>query len=283
MGCPSGSWGKRFPAGTAADSGSLFTGRRYSGPVPNEPAPSGIERTRRGVAWAIRGLVGFLAVALLTAVGLIALIPLYGLPSPTRDQLVELQGALLVFSWILLLLALASGLAYTLGLAALWGTRREFGREHAESVERTLPWLAVTMVLLATGIAVPSLTGPFLTFPGVGQAPPDWATTVGVVLAGFRAIFAGLTLYYAVQALAEEDARLRSLVAMSLGAAGGVIWSGLAAFAGGSGTLSTDSLLPFLAGIVAGLGTSAISLVVFILVYRDVRRSLSIGRPPPKP
>lgn len=240
------------------------------------PAPP--NRAVRGLTWAVRGLTGFLVASLLTAVVLVAFIPMYGLPSPTRDQTAALESALLLLSAILLILAAGSGLVYAVGLAALWATRREFGREHAASVEQTLPWLAVTIVLLATGILVPSLTGPFLTFPGVGPAPPDWATTLGVVLSGLRAIFAGLTLYYAVQGLAAEDARVRLLVAMSLGVAGAVLWSGLAAVAGGSGALTTNSLLPFLAGILAGLGTSAISMGLFTLVYREIRNELRVPR-----
>lgn len=238
------------------------------------PQPVGLDRARRGLAWAVRGLLGFLTVNILTAAGLIVLIPVYGLPAPTRDQTVQLEGALLLLSWLLLILAAGSGLAYSAGLAGLWATRREFGGGQAASVEQTLPWLAVTMVLLATGIVVPALTGPFLSFPGVGSAPPDWATTAGVVLAGLRAIFAGLTLYYGVQALAEEDARVRLLVAMTLGVAGAILWSGLAAIAGGSGALTMNSLLPFLAGILAGLGTSAISIGLFALVYREVQKDL---------
>ncbi len=238
------------------------------------PRPGTRERTLRGLSWAVRGLLGFLAVVIVTAVGLVALIPVYGLPAPTQDQTVQLEGTLLVLSWALLILGVASGLAYTVGLAGLWATRREFGREHTASVEQTLPWLAVTMVLLATGIAVPSITGPFLTFPGVGATPPDWATTVGVVLSGLRAIFAGLTLYYAVQGLTHEDVRVRLLLAMSLGVAGAVLWTGLATVAAGSGTLTMSSLLPFLAGLLAGLGTSAISIGLFVLVYREIRRDL---------
>ncbi|HYM40734.1 MAG TPA: hypothetical protein VEY12_11450 [Thermoplasmata archaeon] len=248
--------------------------------MPEGPRRPVRDRAARGLTWAIRGLEGFLALAVLTAVGLIALIPAYGLPSPTIDQRVMLGNALLVLSWFLLILGVGAGLAYCVGLAGLWGSRRELGREHAVSVERTLPWLAVTMVLLATGIVVPSLTGPFLTFPGIGSAPPDWATSLSVVLAGMRAIFAGLTLYYAVQGLAQEDARVRLLVAMSLGAAGAIVWSGLAAFAAGSGLLTIASLLPFLAGIVAGLGTSAISIGLFILIYREIRSGLAAERTP---
>ena len=238
------------------------------------------ERAIRGLTWAIRGLIGFLGVALATAAVLVAFIPLYDLPSPSHAETLRLEDGLLVLSWVLLALGVASGLVYAVGLAGLYGNRRELGTEHAKSVEQTVPWLAVTMVLLAAGILIPSPTGPFLTFPGIGPTPPDWAGSLSVVLAGLRAIFAGLTLYYAVQGLAMEDARVRLLIGMSLGVAGAVLWTGLATFAAGAGVLSVDSLLPFLAGIVAGLGTSAISIALFIAVYREIRDGLVEGRRP---
>ncbi len=242
--------------------------------MPDAPQPPAWNRARSGLNWAVRGLAGFLVAALLTAFGFVGLIPLYGVPSPTRDQELALGNALLALSWIVLLVDAASGLAYAVGLAGLWGTRRELGKEHATSVEQTLPWLLVMLVLMAAGILVPSITGPFLAFPGLGSAPPDWTTTLSVVLAGLRAIFAGLVLYYGVQALAAEDARVRLLVAMSLGVVGAILWAGLAAYAVAGWTLALGSLPPFLVGLVAGLGTSAISLTLFILVYREVRSGL---------
>ena len=236
--------------------------------------PPPVARLVLGLTWAIRGLFGFLFLEVATAAGLVLLIPLYNLPSPSIADVVELESSLLLLSWVLIILGVASGLVYCVGLAGLYGGRREFGPEHAASVEQSPPWLAVAMVLSATGILVPSLTGPFLSFPGVGFAPPSWSCSVGGVLAGLRAIFAGLTLYYAVQGLAEEDGRVRLLVGMSLGVLGAVVWSGLAAYAAGIGGPSMDSLLPFLAGILAGLGTSAISLGLFVAVYREIRRGL---------
>jgi hypothetical protein len=232
------------------------------------------DRAVLGLTWAIRGLVGFLLLQVATAAGLVLLVPLYGLPTPSIVQVVELENALLLLSWLLLILGVAAGLVYCVGLAGLYGGRRDTDIEHTRSVEQTLPWLAVTILLLATSIVVPGLTGPFLTFPGVGYAPPSWSWSVSVVLAGLRAIFAGLTLYYAVQGLAEEDERVRLLVAMTLGVAGAVVWSGLAAYASGVPGPSMDSLLPFLVGILAGLGTSAISIGLFIAVYREIRRGL---------
>ncbi len=243
--------------------------------MPEAPASAGPERALAGIAWAVRGLAGFLLLVLATAVGLVVLIPVYGLPTPSADQFVQLQGTLGLLSWVLLGLGIVSGVLFCVGLAALWGTRRGFGQEHTTSVEQTLPWLAVTLVLLGAGIAVPSLTGPFLSFPGVGTPPPDWTASLGVVLAGMRAIFAGLTVYYAVQALAAEDARTRLLIAMCLGVVGAVLWTGLATYAEGGGALTMDSLLAFLTGIVAGLGTSAISLALIILVYREIRLGLA--------
>ncbi len=243
------------------------------------PTTAPRERAHRGLAWALRGLAGFLLLQVATAVGLVALIPLFGLPDPSIVQVVQLKDALLLLSWILLAMGAASGILYCIGLAGVYAGREGLGPEHAQSAEQILPWLAVTLILVATGIVVPALTGPFLTFPGVGYAPPDWSWSVSVVLAGLRAIFAGLTLFYAVQGLAEEDARVRLLVAMSLGVVGAVVWSGLAAYASAIPGPSMDSLIPFLAGVVAGLGTSAISLALFIAVYREIRRSLQVHAP----
>lgn len=238
------------------------------------PTPPPRDRATAGLAWAVGGLAGFLVLQVASAAALVALVPLYGLPSPSIVEVVELEDALLVLSWLLLALGVVSGLVYCVGLAGVYATRSLFAPEHARSVEQTLPWLAVTLVLLATEVVVPSLTGPFLTFPGVGYAPPGWSASVGVVLAGLRAIFAGLTLFYSVQGLAQEDGRVRLLVAMTLGVAGAVIWSGSAAYAEGIPGPSMDSLLPFLVGVLAGLGTSAISVGLFIAVYREIRRDL---------
>lgn len=273
MGVASKAQGKRFLARRRVALRCFMYGRAVSGVMAGPTTPPR-DRASLGLAWAVRGLLGFLALQVATAAGLVLLAAAYGMPSPSVIQLVELEGGLLLLSWLLLVLGVASGLLYCVGLAGVYGTRREFGADHARSVEQTLPWLGLTMLLLATSIVVPTLTGPFLTFPSVGYAPPSWSWSLGVVLAGLRAIFAGLTLFYAVQGLAEEDQRVRLLVAMSLGVAGAVMWSGLAAYASGVPGPSMDSLLPFLAGVLAGLGTSAISVGLFIAVYREIRRSL---------
>lgn len=229
-----------------------------------------------GLTWAIRGLVGFLLVQLATAVGLVVLIPLYDLPTPTVLETAGLVQALLVLSWILVALGVASGVVVCVGIVGLYGDREELGREHAASVLRVRVWLAVTLILVAAGVVVPSLTGPLITFPGIGYAPADWSWSLGVTLAGLRAIFAGLVLYYTVQGLAEEAERVRLLLGMILGVVGAVLWNGLAAYAAGIPGPSMASLIPFLAGILAGLGTSAISVALFLSVYRDIRRHFSV-------
>lgn len=243
------------------------------------PAPSPRERAVRGLTWALRGLAGFLFLCVVTAASLLVLVPVYNLPSPDPSQLVQLKDALVLLSIVLLIVGLAAGLLYAVGLAGLYGPRKELGAAHTASVAQTTLWLAVTMVLLGAGIVVPSLTGPLVSFPGVGDLPPSWAWSASVVIAGLRAIFSGLVLYYAVQGLAEEDARVRLLLGMGLGVLGAIVWSGLAAYAAGIGTLAMDTLLPFIAGVVAGLGTSAISLALFIAVYREVRQDLEAGAP----
>ncbi len=237
------------------------------------------ERAALGLTWAIRGLAGFLVLLLAMAVALLAFVPLYNLPSPSLYQQGQLENSLAALSLILLALGAASGLAYAVGLAGLYGPRHELGPVHVASVGETTLWLAVTLILSGATVFVPSLTGPLLTFPGIGYPPPSWSWSLGVVVAGLRAIFAGLTLYYAVQGLTQEDARVRLLVGMTLGVVGAIVWSGLSAYASAVGGMSMDSLLPFLAGIVAGLGTSAISLGLFLAVYREIRRELRAGPP----
>ncbi len=237
-------------------------------------------RTVAGLTWALRGLVGFLLAAVVTAAGLLAFIWFYDLPSPTLDQFVQVENSLGLLSWTVLVIEVAAGLAYSIGLAALFAGRRDHGPIHSRSVEQTVPWVLVTLVLLATVVAVPSLTGPALGIPGIGFSPPGWALSASVALAGLRAIFAGLTLFYAVQGVAEEDERVRLLIGMALGVVGATVWSGLSAYASEVGLLSTASLVPFVAGLLAGLGTSAISLAVFALVYREVRRTLTVAEAP---
>ncbi len=242
--------------------------------------PSPRQRAVQGLAWAVWGLLGFLILLLGTAAGLLAFVPLYNLPSPSPDQTGQLQQSLLALSLALLLLGIGSGLLYAVGLAGLYGPRRELGPMHAASVGQTTLWLLLTMLLLGASIVVPSLTGPLLTFPGIGYDPPSWAWSASVVLSGLRAIFAGLTLYYAVQGLAQEDERVRLLLGMTLGVAGAILWSGLAAYASAVGGMTMDAMLPFLAGIVAGLGTSAISIGLFVAVYREIRRDLVASAAP---
>ncbi len=239
--------------------------------------PSPRDRAIAGLSWCARGLVGFLVLTLATAVALLVLVPVFNLPTPTPDEAVQVENLLGLLSWALLILGVGSGLAYSVGLAGLYGPRLELGPAHASSVERTRLWIAVTLVLLGAGIVVPSITFPLVAFPGIGYVPPSWAWSASVVLAGLRAIFAGLTLYYAVQGLGAEDARVRLLLGMSLGVLGAIVWSGLASYAAAFGESSMGSLLPFLAGAVAGLGSSAISLGLFAAVYREVGRELQAG------
>ncbi len=236
--------------------------------------PSPRERAAVGLTWCVRGLFGFLLLTLATAASLLVLVPAFELPSPDPFQAAQLENLLGLLSWALLALGVVAGLLYCMGLAGLYGPRNELSAAHAASVQRTPRWLAVTLILLGAGIVVPSLTFPLLAFPGIGYAPPSWTWSLSVVLGGLRAIFAGLVLYYAVDGLAQEDARVRLLLGMSLGVLGAIVWSGLASYAAAFGEASMGSLLPFLAGAVAGLGTSAISLGLFTAVYREIRREI---------
>ncbi len=248
--------------------------------MPGPPSPR--ERAVRGLAWAVRGLVGFVLVAMLTAAGLVVMVPLYNLPSPDLYQTGQLENTLGALSILVLVFGVACSIMYAAGLAALYGPRQGLGSAHAASVVKTRVWLAATMVLLGVEVLVPSLTFPLLTIPGAGYVPPSWAWSVSVVLAGLAAISAGLTLYYAVQGLAQEDERVRLLLGMTLGVVSAIVLSGLTSYAAGLGGPSMASLLPFLAGVVGGFGTAAISLGLFAAVYREIRSDLTVAPSPPR-
>lgn len=237
--------------------------------------------TLRGLRWTARALLGFLGLLVVTAAVLVLFIPAYSLLDPDPAQLAAAEESLLLVSWGLVVAGILVGLAYLTGLAGLHTGRLPHGPAHARSVEQTLPLLAVTMLLLAAGVPIPSLAGPFLGIPGLGTGLPSWAPPLDVVLSGLQALFAGLTLFYGVQGLSLEGEKVQLLIAVTLGVVGALAWSGFLTYAAQLGPLSS-SLPAFVAGILGGLGTSVISLAVFASVHRQIQRRMAGGPADPR-
>ncbi len=186
----------------------------------------------------------------------------------------------LVGSW-LLGLSLAVGVAeaaasgvYVVGFSDVYGSRAHRGPRHARFVRRSFYYLCIAAALVVGGYIVPSFTGPLLGVPGVTRSLPAWALSVSVIVPGLRALFAALALVFAVGELASRSQEARLLVGMILGVIGAVAWPGAIAYAVASGGTPEGPVTALVAGVVAGLGTSVISLLLFAETLREVRAGL---------
>jgi hypothetical protein len=167
-----------------------------------------------------------------------------------------------------------AGAVYVIGFSDVFGAGERHGPDHARYVRQSLVYLCVTVGLILGGDLVPSFTGPFLGVPGISPPLPAWALAASMIIPGLRALFAALALIYAVGELASDAQRSRLLLAMVLGVVGAVAWPGIIAAAVASGGPPEGPVTALVAGVVAGLGTSVISLVLFTRTIREVLRRL---------
>ena len=175
---------------------------------------------------------------------------------------------------------IAMSVLFLLGFHHAYAGRHEYGLAQARSVERALVFLMVFVVLTVVG-TVYSLTNSFL-MPGVAGLPAVDLLSGNAFLAPAGALFAGLTLFCGAKTLAAPHVERRLRTALVLGVAGALGGPLLLAFAV-SGTLaSLDAVVSgLLASAIAGQGVCALSLLLFILAFRDVRHGLEAGTPAP--
>ncbi len=241
-------------------------------------APPPEDETGRGLRWIAWSLSLFIGIDVALVAVLLLLTPLF------FDAIGGRVPQALVESW-LLDVSLAFGLAeavasvlYVIGFADVYGSRERFGPEHARFVRQSFVYTCVTAGLVVGGDLVPSFTGPFLGVPGITKPLPSWALSVSVIVPGLRALFAALAMVFAVGELASGAQRMRLLMAMVLGVVGAVAWPGTMAYAVASGGTPEGPVTALVAGVVAGLGTSVISLLLFVGTIREIRHGL--GAPP---
>ncbi len=241
-------------------------------------APRPGDDTVRGLRWIGWSLSVFLGIDVALGVSLLLLIPLF------LDVLADRTPQFVAESW-LMSLALAigalqgvAGALYVIGFSDVYGARERHGPDHTRYVRQSLFYLCITVGLIVGGDFVPSFTGPFLGVPGITPPLPAWALTPSVIIPGLRALFAALALIYAVGEIASDAERPRLLLAMVLAVVGALAWPGVIAYAVASGGPPEGPVTALVAGLVAGLGISAISLVLFVRTIRDVRRRLDGAR-----
>ncbi len=232
--------------------------------------------TSRGLRWIAGSLFLYLACLVGLLVSLLLLLP------PVVDSLEGrlapgvVNNSLGVISLFLGVGEIVAGGVFVIGFADMWTGRLGHGAEHAESVVQSRRYLVVTVVLIAVGVFVMSPTGLVLRIPILGDVLPSWAITGSILVAGLRALFAGLVLYYALHEVAGEE-RLRLLWGMVLGVVGGVLWPGILAYGTEASPTASSVASAYAASAVAGLGTSAMSLVAFALAYRRAQRRMAAG------
>ena len=158
--------------------------------------------------------------------------------------------------------------------------RHEYGWAHARSIDRA----TICLILFATLTAVGDLytIANDLLLPAAAGVPAGALLEGNLVLAPVAALVAGLALLYSARSLADGAEVRRLHRALYLGIAGSFTGPALLAFATSVNPRDLGAVVSgYLASAVAGNGISALSLLLFVFVLRDIRRHLLEGRPQP--
>jgi hypothetical protein len=174
---------------------------------------------------------------------------------------------------------LGMAIVFLIGFFQVHAGRHEYGLEQGRAVERALVFLIIFIVL--TGISTIVSASSTLASGLIGQS--TLSTLVGtLVLGSLGAFFAGLTLADTIRSVSGVAVRSRMRTAIALGVTGAAAGPVLTILAATANPITVDLITSGLvASAVAGQGISALSLFLFWLVFRETRRSLEAGTPPP--
>lgn len=236
-------------------------------------------RTIRGlgiIGWALRiQLVAVVATGITLAALAIVIGPALVNPSGFLTSVLGIVAAVCGIE----LGQVAVGVIFLVGFVDVHAGRHEYGLEHARAIDRATIALIVFAVLTVSGTAFSVSMNLLAPTTGI---PAESFLTGNLVLAPLGALVAGFTLYYAVRAVADESERGRLRGALVLGVAGAVAGPVLLGFATAAAPRDLSSIVTgLLASAVAGDGICALSLLLFVLVFREIRRNLVEGRPSP--
>ncbi len=237
-------------------------------------------RTIRGlglIAWALLIQLGAV-VAMGVALGTLAMVLEPALLDPTAFA-GPFAGILAAVCGIELGEAAMAGI-FLVGFYQLHAGRNEYGLSHAESIDRAVLCLILVAVVSVawTGYTVAT---DFLG-PPVPTTPAESLLVGNLLVAPVAAAFAGLTLFFSAKAVAQTPLARRLRSALVLGVLGSAAGPALLALATAANASDVSAMTSgFLAAAVAGNGMSALSLLMFVLAYREIRRDLVAGRPSP--
>ncbi len=174
----------------------------------------------------------------------------------------------------------AVGILFLVGFLDVHKGRNEYGLSHARAIDRaTACIVAFAGLTLFSTIYSISLS---LFSPTAAAIPTESVLTGNLLLSPLGALIAGLGLFYSVRTLVDASQRGRLRAAIALGVAGTVVGPALLAFPAAINPGQVSAVVTgMLASSVAGDGLCALSLLLFALTLRDVRRSLVSGTPAP--
>ena len=221
-----------------------------------------------------------LGAAVATAAALVGLALLIGPALLSPSQFLSSFVGVLAAVCGIELAEVAMAAVFLTGFHQVHSGRYEYGLTHAHSVDRALVYLAVFAVLGAAG-GVVTVAGSIL-FPPIPEIPVASLFVGNVVLAPLSALFAGLTLVESARAIAKPAPLRRLRMALILGVAGAIAGPLLNAFAMAPGPQYVSAIVDgLLVSAIAGDGVAAISLLLFVLAFREIRKALLAGRPAP--
>lgn len=237
-------------------------------------------RTVRGIGLIVVALGIQLLIVVLNATAVAALALM--LPTGLVDPASGLSTAVVALTALcgVYLGEAAMGIVFLLGYRLVYGGRHEYGLGHAQSLDRSTLFLVAFAVIAGLSFLY-SLASEVFS-PGIGGVPVFYLLTGNGLFAPAGAFFAGLALTYSVRALHPEGAARRFKTATVLGVAGAAAAPLLVLLVVSAGNMSPGV---FASGIIAsavlGNGLAALSLLLFMSEYREARRSLEAGNPPP--
>ncbi len=237
-------------------------------------------RTIRGIGLVRWALLLQLAMVVATGVTLAALALLLG------PALLNPGGLLGAFVGIIAAVCgielgqIGTAVLFVVGYIDLRAGRHEYVLDHARSIARAtvcfVLFAFVSLFSLTDSISVSLFAG------GTQPVPTEAFLTGNLVLSPLGAFLAGLGLYFVARALADPALVRRLRLALVLGVAGAVAGPVLLAFATAAtpGDL-TAVVTGLLASAIAGDGIGALSLLIFAVAFRALKRDLAAGPPSP--
>ncbi len=172
---------------------------------------------------------------------------------------------------------LGMAVVFVIGFFQVYSGRHEYGLEEARSVERAFVFLIIFIVLSGISITL-SVTDLFVAGLTGQSSVPTLARNL--ILGSVGALFAGLTLVDTIRTVSGGAARSRLRTALALGITGAAAGPALTILATIANPITVDLVTSGLvASAVAGQGISALSLLLFWMIYRETRQSLEAGRP----